>query len=749
MGSSVQFANNTTGTVTSGGTTAPASGTTENWTVTASGFPSSLSSGQYFHVADTDSVNQSEKILVTSISGSTWTVTRGDEGTTPVAHSANFTVQQVVTSGDFATEGRLQPYQFRPEDFGAKRNGAFLYDCHITTGQNVLTTAGLPAPNAPTVSNSGTGGSLAAGTYQIEVTYVNPFGETVASASSSTTTTGTTSSITVTAVGSYSNATGYYVYCTTAGGATFFRQQTAGTPTSLQEHYVITTVSTSGANPPASNTTSSAPFTSADVGKYICVSFAGGGTSNLAALCTTISGFTNSSTVTLTANAANTVAGVGAVYGTDDTTAINNTVTAAVNYALSAVNGDAEVLFTQGIYCLGGATQQCTAPSGFPTGASGVGGNAQIPLPMVDPQTGVKVSLTLRCPSRAGGPEHWTQPNPDVHGAVLASMLGNKNKDATYGAPSVIGGPTLIGQGGGALFSNMRLIVEGITVLATYWPSMAGIDLLGVGQADIRSFDYKCMAVSVSAGTASNGTPAWPYYQSATTLGNNVNWGVFAYRCPSSGNNDQNDVGELNSYGPYVGVVFTDHFNATTLRCLYGYGAVTAYGGSSAGTLHHSWIASLSSEAISYPLFFPTSGDYAQSGSDAIPLTVGIMQLENASYVVNDANNALYGQVMGVEFLADTGATTLSKNGGANFRVYWTYQVAGKMSSPPAVPGSTTAYQNQFWRDATVIVSGGTVTQIDLDGVNTGQTSGMFFVRNGGTITLTYSVAPTWNWILA
>lgn len=42
-----------------------------------------------------------------------------------------------------------------------------------------------------------------------------------------------------------------------------------------------------------------------------------------------------------------------------------------------------------------------------------------------------------------------------------------------------------------------------------------------------------------------------------------------------------------------------------------------------------------------------------------------------------------------------------------------------------------------------VTVSGGTVTAIAISGVSTGQTSGTFTVPAAGSITVTYSVAPT------
>lgn len=86
-------------TVSSGGTTAPVAGTTESWTVASSAtFPAATSAaGTYFRVSDP--AQPSETIKVTNISGTTWSVVRGDDGTTPVAHTTGFTVKQVVSAG--------------------------------------------------------------------------------------------------------------------------------------------------------------------------------------------------------------------------------------------------------------------------------------------------------------------------------------------------------------------------------------------------------------------------------------------------------------------------------------------------------------------------------------------------------------------------------------------------------------------------------------------------------------------------
>ena len=95
------FSNQPSTTVSSGGTNAPSPGTSQNWTVLSSAsFPAADSDGTpptQFHVVDP--IQPSEIITVTDVSGTTWTVTRGAESTTPVAHSAGFTVYQVVTSG--------------------------------------------------------------------------------------------------------------------------------------------------------------------------------------------------------------------------------------------------------------------------------------------------------------------------------------------------------------------------------------------------------------------------------------------------------------------------------------------------------------------------------------------------------------------------------------------------------------------------------------------------------------------------
>lgn len=120
-----------------------------------------------------------------------------------------------------------------------------------TTGTGVLS-----APAAPAVATAPTGGTVAAGTYYVEVTYVNANGQTVASGSSSVVTTGSTSTITITSPASVTGATGWYAYVATTSGGPYYRQQASGSPTAIGTAYVLTAPPTAreAAFPPFVNT---------------------------------------------------------------------------------------------------------------------------------------------------------------------------------------------------------------------------------------------------------------------------------------------------------------------------------------------------------------------------------------------------------------------------------------------------------------------------------------------------------------
>jgi hypothetical protein len=74
----------------------------------------------------------------------------------------------------------------------------------------------------------------------------------------------------------------------------------------------------------------------------------------------------------------------------------------------------------------------------------------------------------------------------------------------------------------------------------------------------------------------------------------------------------------------------------------------------------------------------------------------------------------------------------------------------GTWSGAPALAASTVDMKNTSGYDVEVGVSGGTVTVIKKNGVTlTATTAGRFRLRPNATINITYSVAPTMQWIYA
>ena len=131
-----------------GGTTAPAPGTPETWTVTVTtAFPAVVYNATQFHAAD--QALPGELFLVQVAPGGTgsqtWTIQRGAEGTAPVAHSAGFTVVQVVSAGDL---NPYQPWQFAVQAYGAHGDAKIGTGGTGASGQAVFTDAGANFINA-------------------------------------------------------------------------------------------------------------------------------------------------------------------------------------------------------------------------------------------------------------------------------------------------------------------------------------------------------------------------------------------------------------------------------------------------------------------------------------------------------------------------------------------------------------------------------------------------------------------------
>jgi hypothetical protein len=84
------------------------------------------------------------------------------------------------------------------------------------------------------------------------------------------------------------------------------------------------------------------------------------------------------------------------------------------------------------------------------------------------------------------------------------------------------------------------------------------------------------------------------------------------------------------------------------------------------------------------------------------------------------------------------------RDGAMQFTTY--FENSGAVSNP-AVPASGTPYLSTYNWPVLVTISAGTVTNVTINGSTQGTGDGTYLLPALGAITLTYSVAPTWNWV--
>jgi hypothetical protein len=81
-------------------------------------------------------------------------------------------------------------------------------------------------------------------------------------------------------------------------------------------------------------------------------------------------------------------------------------------------------------------------------------------------------------------------------------------------------------------------------------------------------------------------------------------------------------------------------------------------------------------------------------------------------------------------------------------RCEWPFTLAAAVVASPAVPLTTVAAANGTGTVVAVTVTGGTLTSVVVNGTQAGTTAGVYLVPVAGTISITYSAAPTWAWAL-
>jgi hypothetical protein len=78
----------------------------------------------------------------------------------------------------------------------------------------------------------------------------------------------------------------------------------------------------------------------------------------------------------------------------------------------------------------------------------------------------------------------------------------------------------------------------------------------------------------------------------------------------------------------------------------------------------------------------------------------------------------------------------------------WTWSLVGEgtAEATPSVPATNVPLTNTGGSTEQVVVTGGTMTAVTINGQIVGIGAGTYTLPNGATISMTYSAAPTWAW---
>lgn len=368
-------------------------------------------------------------------------------------------------------------------------------------------------------------------------------------------------------------------------------------------------------------TCSSATFTSADVGKQISVS--GAGASGVV-LCTTISGFTNSTTITLTANASTTVTTAAQiVYGTDDTTAWRNAI-AAINTQL----GGTIYCSKAGISLLNSSTQ------GAPLG--GNPGLLNLPYLPLNTQTQFITFGIVgpEAPAWSAGSEFTNCPVTTGTLILYANGSGAQAISTGTATANVINAGTSSGN-----YSNICFYMKNVTIRVPPSSGYNAMNLLWVEQVILENVvcDVGCISMK----------------DTAQPLGGN-----FGIATPANGNGAKILLKNCGVLGYATGFILNEHTEADALFAWLnsvGYQIWDADHGMNLGRIQSIW----NTTSIQATNTFSRGGvqiKIAQLDIEDATATVSAPTWTYTGLVhISDASNILYGKIDVVRVVAGVG----------------------------------------------------------------------------------------------
>lgn len=411
--------------------------------------------------------------------------------------------------------------------------------------------------------------------------------------------------------------------------------------------------------------------------------------------------------------------------GSSDGANIKAAVIAATAYA-AAHQGYAEVL------TLDGAGQYLLNDP--PVVGGSMLGNALIPLPIVS-DTAQKVTLKFRGAASLGGDTlpHWLQQVPQQGGAVWATTRTDGTNDATYGPAFMLGGPW-DGYGETVLFSNMCVILDGITVQPPFNGTYGGFGFWGIAQARVLSASFMPDAV-VPSGT--------PYTQfNASSISNQWTIGLLM---PAVNNNLLCDILYFSAYGATYGLMATEHTTCVSVRCNYCIVGVSPVVGGGETLGHPILLGEVAAETNIFAIgIYPNAG--INSKLNGFPnFQIRSVDTEGNTFILHDPGNLATGRInfQGIDALNGYMNTGAIQSGGTGVKLIALGQQSGPVTVPQAPPASGSAWANLYYRDAWITLSATTITAVSIDGtaqaVPAAATTYTLFLPSGHSYTPTYT----------
>jgi hypothetical protein len=477
--------------------------------------------------------------------------------------------------------------------------------------------------------------------------------------------------------------------------------------------------------------------------------------------------FQSPTQVTLDTAATSTATGLQMVWGTNDTVAFQ----AAQFAALAFGNGSPFSKVVQVVVPI--------APSGFGYMIDGNLTNTDGTNAVYNGQivTGIRsdrlpgMVIEWFSPIYAGSTRHWNSDYPHFTGCSLfspltfASQAAQATTDphsiANGGNPAVISGPTgKFGYGvtgTNPVFNNITMVLRNISIINAHsssgW-SICPFNFHGMARAHIIGCGFGTSGV-VQYYLGAGGSGGNTDFANPATFSGGASMGGLM---PAAGNNADNIIEDSCWNGGFTyGPLLTEHTTCKGInRALYhwiGIGVAGSYGdgGSGAGSLHAIDLGQFCIEACSYHL-----GAWGAGSSGIGTYLQGRIDTEGSVQIRGVTNIAANLQALSGELYLSGSPSTPVFTFSTNLHLIKQTQTRGPVATPSFTLG--TPQINTYYRDAMVVVTGGTVTAIKISALAGGATapalttqvttSGTFLIPAGCWWEIDGSVAPTMSWTL-